>query len=36
MPWNVWELRSRVGIVSHDLQMRYRGKTTGLDVVLSG
>ncbi len=34
--WNVWELRSRVGIVSHDLQMRYRGNTTGLDVVLSG
>ena len=34
--WNVWELRSRVGIVSRDLQMRYRGKTTGLDVVLSG
>ena len=34
--WNVWELRSRIGIVSHDLQMRYRDSTTGLDVVLSG
>lgn len=34
--WNVWELRSHIGIVSHDLQARYHGKTTGLDVVLSG
>lgn len=34
--WNVWELRSRIGIVSHDLQARYRPTTTGLDVVLSG
>jgi len=34
--WNVWELRSRVGIVSHDLQARYRSNTTGIDVVLSG
>jgi iron complex transport system ATP-binding protein len=34
--WNVWELRSRVGIVSHDLQASYRPGTTGLDVVLSG
>lgn len=34
--WNVWELRSHVGIVSHDLQMRYRNTTTGLNVVLSG
>ena len=34
--WNVWKLRSRVGIVSHDLQTRYRGNSTGLDVVLSG
>ena len=34
--WNVWELRSHIGIVSHDLQMRYREATTGLDVVLSG
>jgi len=34
--WNVWELRSHIGIVSHDLQMRYRHSTTGLNVVLSG
>lgn len=34
--WNVWDLRSHIGIVSHDLQMRYHEKTTGLDVVLSG
>lgn len=34
--WNVWELRSQIGIVSHDLQARYRGTTSGLDVVLSG
>jgi iron complex transport system ATP-binding protein len=34
--WNVWELRSHIGIVSHDLQARYRPATTGLAVVLSG
>ena len=34
--WNVWELRSHIGIVSHDLQTRYRSRTTGLHVVLSG
>jgi len=34
--WNVWELRSHIGIVSHDLQYRYRATTSGLDVVLSG
>jgi len=34
--WNVWELRSHIGIVSHDLQMNYRKTTTGLNVVLSG
>jgi iron complex transport system ATP-binding protein len=34
--WNVWELRSRIGVVSDDLQSRYRKRTTGLDVVLSG
>jgi iron complex transport system ATP-binding protein len=34
--WNVWELRSHIGIVSYDLQARYRGTTTALDVVLSG
>ena len=34
--WNVWELRAHIGIVSNELQMRYRNTTTGLDVVLSG
>lgn len=34
--WNVWELRSQIGVVSHDLQTKYRGTTSGLDVVLSG
>ncbi|MGI9204127.1 MAG: ABC transporter ATP-binding protein [Woeseiaceae bacterium] len=34
--WNVWKLRSQIGIVSHDLQTRYPGTTTGLSVVLSG
>lgn len=33
---NVWELRSHIGVVSHDLQARYRDTTSGLDVVLSG
>jgi iron complex transport system ATP-binding protein len=34
--WNVWELRRAVGIVSHDLQTRYRTNATGREVVLSG
>jgi iron complex transport system ATP-binding protein len=34
--WNVWDLRSHIGIVSHDLQARYRPTTTGLEVVVSG
>jgi iron complex transport system ATP-binding protein len=34
--WNVWELRSRIGLVSHDLQTRYRDTTTAFHVVLSG
>lgn len=34
--WNVWDLRARIGIVSHELQMRYAKTITGLDVVLSG
>jgi len=34
--WNVWKLRSHIGIVSHDLQARYHNTTTGLSVVLSG
>ncbi len=34
--WNVWELRSQIGIVSHDLQTRYTDSNSGLEVVLSG
>ena len=34
--WNVWDLRTHIGVVSHDLQTRYRPTTTGLHVVLSG
>ncbi|MDH3585947.1 MAG: ATP-binding cassette domain-containing protein [Gammaproteobacteria bacterium] len=34
--WNVWELRRHIGIVSQDLQQRYRPVTTALEVVLSG
>ncbi len=34
--WNVWDLRSRLGIVSHDLQHEYLASAAGLNVVLSG
>ena len=34
--WNVWELRSHIGIVSHDIHARYQDKTNGLSVVVSG
>jgi iron complex transport system ATP-binding protein len=34
--WNVWDLRSRIGIVSHDLHARYRDTTLARDVVVSG
>ncbi|MCS6926856.1 MAG: ATP-binding cassette domain-containing protein [Candidatus Binatia bacterium] len=34
--WNVWDLRTRLGIVSHDLQQQYLGNTRGLEVILSG
>jgi iron complex transport system ATP-binding protein len=34
--WNVWELRSRIGIVSHDLHQRYTPTTTAVEVVVSG
>ncbi len=33
---NVWELRARLGIVSHDLQKDYAGHAKGIDVILSG
>lgn len=34
--WNVWALRRHIGVVSHDLQMRYTPATTALEVVVSG
>ena len=34
--WNVWELRKRIGVVSHDLHSRYTPTTTALEVVASG
>lgn len=34
--WNVWALRARLGIVSHDLQHQYLDHVRGTDIVLSG
>jgi iron complex transport system ATP-binding protein len=34
--WDVWELRSHFGIISHDLQQQYVGNARGLNVILSG
>ena len=34
--WNVWDVRKRLGMVSHDLQHEYMEQVTGLKVVLSG
>jgi len=34
--WNVFELRSRLGIVSNDLMASCTGDASGMDVVLSG
>jgi len=34
--WNVEELRSHLGIVSHDLQQNYGAHARGRDVILSG
>lgn len=34
--WNVWDLREHIGIVSADLQHRYRPTTTAIEVALSG
>lgn len=34
--WNVWELRTHLGIVSQDLQTDYMGHVKGLEVLLSG
>ena len=34
--WDVWDLRRRLGVVSHDLQLDIPSYATGLDVTLSG
>lgn len=34
--WNVWTLRRRLGIVSHEIQRGYPDTAKGLEVVLSG
>lgn len=34
--WNVWDVRKRLGMVSHDLQHHYLERVIGLKVVLSG
>ena len=34
--WNVWALRSQLGIVSAELQQNYRAEASARDVVLSG
>ncbi len=34
--WNVWDLRSRLGIISHDMQHDYLAGALGINVVLSG
>jgi iron complex transport system ATP-binding protein len=34
--WNVWGVRKRLGMVSHDLQHHYMENVVGLKVVLSG
>lgn len=34
--WSVWDIRARLGIVSHDLQRDFPEEATGLEVLLSG
>src|SRR5689334_1297222 len=34
--WNLWELRTHLGIISNDLQSDYAGRATGREVILSG
>ncbi|MCA9498717.1 MAG: ATP-binding cassette domain-containing protein [Nitrospira sp.] len=34
--WNVWQLRSQIGIISADMQQVYPGHATGLNILLSG
>lgn len=34
--WDIWKLRSQMGIISHQLQEDYIGGTEGLEIILSG
>ncbi|MCC2642647.1 MAG: ribonuclease degrades of hybrids (modular protein) [Nitrospira sp.] len=34
--WNVWDLRRRLGVVSHDLHRHYLDDVQGVNVILSG
>jgi len=34
--WDIWELRSHLGIISNDLQQQYSANALGIDVLLSG
>lgn len=34
--WNLWDLRSHLGIISHDVQCEYHDTVLGINVVLSG
>jgi iron complex transport system ATP-binding protein len=34
--WNVWELRTRLGIVSADMQQDFSDRTPGINIILSG
>lgn len=34
--WNVWDLRSQIGLISAEMQQAYPCHTTGLDIILSG
>ncbi|GKS57811.1 ABC transporter ATP-binding protein [Nitrospira sp.] len=34
--WNVWDLRAKLGLVSHDLHRDFDGSATGTEVLLSG
>ncbi len=34
--WSVWDVRKRLGMVSHELQHQYMDQVTGLKVILSG
>lgn len=34
--WNVWDLRARLGLVSHELHHAYPDRARGVEVILSG